>query len=609
MGAMELHGMSMRWGFGSLVVFSALMAGCGGSGNDFVVTGSSGTSFQTTIPAAGGMVEIPGQGDFRGRIEFDPGSPANNRITMATSIAAPSGVSLPFVGLDSPRATTRSFFHLSFTVSQPIPVELIESVRIDGPVQNAHEYHHADLFELSTGTASALGQSGSTQFLQEFPGESDATGATFDELDDTAILQPGRTYVMRFKSTDQQTLTLKVVNDSGLGPCYIFITGRNPNLQVNDPRFYRVTREAKFVAMDVDDLQNGTADYNIPVPNEGLSLQLPMMSAGRVYVSLGDKIKSQLNPPRIPSDPPAFWVAPSGWSNPNEPNYKTLWDWVEFDYKLSPDTSMPGMGINKTEVQMVSLPFTISMKSKDSTVQTVGAKEGARSAIFSAIEADNEFKNLIVAGPANGVEVDEIRVVSPDNGIYNVKHSIPNTPTFPLNYYDSYIDQVWDKYKAEDLTMITSAFGTYVARVNDQEQLVFTQTGKRSVVVPKPTSSDAIIGDGALLHDVPNAAPGEEEAVVREIASTMSANFNRSTLLVQSTMRRSYAQGLIDPSVFYQTFPTNLYSKVIHANSLPTEKAPYGAAYGFGYDDNLDQSSFIGDNRDPAEVTIKVTKF
>lgn len=41
--------------------------------------------------------------------------------------------------------------------------------------------------------------------------------------------------------------------------------------------------------------------------------------------------------------------------------------------------------------------------------------------------------------------------------------------------------------------------------------------------------------------------------------------------------------------IFYQANPTNVYSKVIHANSLPTEKAPFGAAYGFGFDDNLDQ--------------------
>jgi hypothetical protein len=74
-------------------------------------------------------------------------------------------------------------------------------------------------------------------------------------------------------------------------------------------------------------------------------------------------------------------------------------------------------------------------------------------------------------------------------------------------------------------------------------------------------------------------------------------------------MIRSWAEGAFDPSIFYQATPTNVYSKVIHANSLPTEKAPFGAAYGFGFDDNLDQSSFIGDNRAPTAVTITVTEF
>ena len=585
-----------------LVLALGLMAGCGSSGGEFVSTGSTPGS---VIPSQGGEVSIPGGTGFIGSLIFDPGAPSGTYITLNPSVLPPQGSNLPLVGLTSPNATTVPFFYLTFKVSQPIPVGLLEGVSLRGAIPEDHEHYHADLLDLEP-VVSAQGESGG--FLQEIPGENLGESTIFDEVQEQGTLEPDHLYALRFKSTDQETLDLNVVNESGVSPCYVFITGRNPNLQANDPRFYYVNGEGQLVPMDVDDLENGFADYSLPLPEDG-KLKLPLMSAGRVYISLGEKMKTQLNPPVGPNDPPAFWVAPSGWSNANEPNFKTLFDWVEFDYKISPDSNLPGMGINKTEVQMVSLPFTISMTGPTSGTQAVGAKEGARSAIFEAIAADPAFADLIVDGTATGTNVSPIRVVSPDNGIYNVRNNVPGVPTFPLDYYDDYIDQVWEKYKTEDLTMITSAFGTFVGRVNAQDQMVFTQAGARSVVIPKPSSADVIIGDGALIADVPNAGTPTEENIVREHASTMSACFNRSTLLVFPTMLRTFMQGAFDPAIFYAATPTNVYSKVIHANSLPTDKAPFGAAYGFGFDDNLDQSSFISDNRAPTSVTITVTSF
>jgi Beta-1,3-glucanase len=598
----------MKTRLGILILTLALTAGCGSSVGDFSsFSTSNGARSSSLIPPGGGEVSLPLGTGFSGSLVFDPGAEPQTRISLLAATSPPPGTSFPLIGLDSPHATTESFFFLSFSVSKPTPLSLLEGVRLQGGIPEAREHYHADFFEYNSSGTLSQGEGGAN-FLQEIPGEYIDSVATFDEVIDGAILQPDRTYLMRFKSTEQQILDLTIINDSGVSPCYVFITGRNPNLAANDNRFYWVNPQGHLAPMDVDDLENGFADYNTLLPSDG-KLTLPLMSAGRVYVSLGEKMKTQLNPPQNENDPPAFWVAPSGWSNSQEPNYQTLFDWVEFDYKISPDSNLPGMGINKTEVQMVSLPFTISMTGPTTGTQTVGAKEGARSAVFQAIANEPDFADLIVTGTATGTNVSPIRVVSPDNGIYNKRNNVPNVPTFALDHYDAYIDAVWTKYKAEDLTMVTSAFGTYVGRVNAQDQMVFSQSDKRSVVVPKPSSADVIIGDGALIADVANATTDEERNVVREIASTMSACFNRSTLLVFPKLLRTYVAGSFDPALFYQDPTTNVYSKVIHANSLPTEKAPFGAAYGFGFDDNLDQSSFIGDNRAPTSVTITVTKF
>jgi glycosyl hydrolase family 64 (putative beta-1,3-glucanase) len=599
----------MKKRLGLLALAWLLATGCGGNNDDVSFNGASGgTQSSTVIPSAGGEVPIPQGTGFTGSLIFEPGADAQTRISLSASTTEPSGTSFPLVGLDSPQATTESFFFLSLHVDKPVPLSLLEGARLQGDIPIDREQYHVDLFEYTSGGALFQGE-GNADFLQEIPGEYVDSVATFDEVQHGDTLEPGRSYLMRFKSTEQQLLELTLINDSSVSPCYVYITGRNPNLAANDQRFYYVNfAEKQLTPMDVDDLENGFADYAIELPSDG-KLFLPLMAAGRVYISLGERMKTELYPPRDENGPPALWVSPSGWSNPNEPNFKTLFDWVEFDYKISPDSNLPGMGINKTEVQMVSLPLTISMTGPSHGTRTVGAKEGARSAIFQELNAEPEFAGLIIAGPATGTDVDPIRVISPDNGINNNRNNIPGVPTFPLDYYDSYIDAVWTKYKSEDLEMVTSAFGTYLGRVNAQDEMVFTQTGKRDVVVPKPSSADVIIGDGALIDDVRNAAPGEEEAVVREIASTMSACFNRSTLLVFPRLLRTYMAGAFDPAIFYQDPTTNVYSKLIHSHSLPTEEAPLGAAYGFGFDDNLDQSSFIGDNRGPTAVTITVTKF
>jgi hypothetical protein len=599
----------------SLLLLSvALVAGCGSSQPNYVVTSTISppvTAARAVIPPEGGEVAIPEAAGIGGRMIFEPGAATGTEITMLSSLEPPAGANLLEVGLDSPQATTQPYFHLTFRVNQPTPLALLEGIRLEGEIPSGHEHYHADLH--SVGAVRPQGSNGgSASFLQEFPGEHDGAGAIHDELqDDGTILQPGVDYVARFKSTDQQLLEFTFVNNSGIEPCYLTIKGENPNPKANDKRFYYVNGEGELVPMDLDDLVDGYADYNILVPKDG-KVKLPLALSGRMYISLGEKLKTQLFPPNGPNDPPALWGSPNGWSNAADPNYQTLWDFVEFDYKISGDTKLPGMGVNTTQVQMTAIPTTLSLTNRDGTVtETSGARgPGTRQAFIEAIAADPDFKSLIVPGQATNTRVSPLRVVSADNGIRNLRANIPNVPTFDAHFYAHYIDQVWEKYRSEDLILKTSAFGTFVGRVNDQDQLIFTQPGKRTVVVPKPDSADVIVGDGKLLADMPNAQTEEERQVVGEVASCLSACFNRTTLLVSNQVVRN--PGDFDPknfALFYQNVPTNVYSKLNHELSLPTVQAPLGGAYGFGYDDNLNQSSVIIDNNNPQAMVITIPPF
>ena len=595
-----------------LLLSAALAAGCDSGDNDFAIRPGSNdpgaVQARAIIPSAGGEVPIPDGTGISGRLLFDPGAAAGTQISMTSSLERPARLQGPLVGLSSPNATTQDYFFLTFSVDKPTPLSLFEGVRLQGAIPAGHEHYHADIYQLG-GDGLAQAVDGQSTFLQEFPGERDDTGATFDEIQDGATLQPGVEHVMRFKSTDQELLEFKIVNDSGITPCYVFIKGQNPNIDAKDNRFYYVNVDGELVPMDVDDLKDGFADYNIPVPADG-KIKLPLVLSGRAYISLGEKMKTQLNARVLPTDPPAAWVAPNGTSNPGDPNYNTLWDFVEFDYKISPDSKLPGMGVNTTQVQLTGIPTTLTMTGPTSGTQISGAKgAGTRSTLMAAIAADPEFKTLIVEGTGKGTNVSPLRVASADEGIKNVRANIPNVPTFDTAFYDSYIDQVWEKYKSEDLIMETSAFGTYLGRVNAQNQMIFTQANKRSVIVPKPGTTDVIVGDGLLLFDLPNAKTDEEKAVVGEIASCMSACFNRTTLLVFNKLLRNPIAGTFDPKIFYQNAPTNLYAKLAHSLSLPTTQAPEGGAYGFGFDDNLNQSSVIIDNKAPTSLTITIPKF
>lgn len=596
---------------------AALWAGCGNSSNDFVVTGtgSGATGFQSraTVPSGGGSIPIPEGTGFAGNLLFNPGAAPGTEISLTSSLQAPRG-DLPVVGLASTNVNTSDYFYLTFSVSQSTPISLFEGVRLQGEgLPDNHEHYHANLYQLGF-PGSAQSQSGAT-FMQQIPGERDESGATFDEVNDGQTFEPGKVYTIAFKSNDQQLLDFKLINNSGITPCYVTIKGENPIVSAHDNRFYYVNGDGELVPMDLDDLKDGTADYNILVPEDG-HIKLPLALSGRINISLGEKLKTQLV--KAGDDGRALWVAPNGWSNSADPNYNTLWDFVEFDYKLSPDSGKPGMGVNTTQVQMVGIPTTLELKNSAAPSndphfhQISGANgDGTRSKLIQAIRADDIFKTLVVEGTGTNTNVSPLRIISADNGIRNARDKVPNVPHFAVtDFYDSYITQVWEKYKSEDLIMKTSAFGTFLGRVNAQDEMIFTQQGSRSVVVPKPGTNDVIIGDGKLLADLPNAKTDAEKAVVGEIASTMSACFNRSTLLVFNQMVRNPQD--FDPknfSLFYQNQPTNLYSKLNHDLSRPTTQAPLGGAYGFGFDDNLNQSSVIIDNNSPTSMTITIPAF
>ena len=486
-------------------------------------------------------------------------------------------------------------------------------------------------------------------FILSYPASGSGNTITYFDLDTQTFSQQGSATTISTDSNSlyatsssnaifytllgrQPGIALTLTNNSGLTPAYFFIVGANPS-DTSDLNDYHVNASGQLVKVSLNDMSNTDpatgnkyADYNIPFPAPGTNFRMPLVRAGRIYISLGTKMKTVITTIHI--GPPApcpcgdfvKYIQPDGWANVADLNYKTLWDDVEFDYTLIPTSGyLPGLGVNKTEVQAYGLPFQITLTGPKTGTQTMGAKPNTRTAFMNALNADANFKSLLVPGPATGTSVSPIRAISLDQGIANKNNNASMAQQFPnATYYDDYINRVWSFYQTHTLTFVSAGFGTYTATVQGNN-MVFTQAGAPDVAIPKPSTSDVIIGNGNLVTPCDQwALKTPQNDRCRQIGSSLSAAFNRTTLLVDQTLPRdaNNPNGGCKPAEFYNnqntgpTFdPTNLYSYYTHLYSLNLPFAPYGAAYGFGYDDNCNQSSFISDNFDPSNLTIVLEPF
>ncbi|MER5449922.1 glycoside hydrolase family 64 protein [Streptomyces sp. NPDC002764] len=350
------------------------------------------------------------------------------------------------------------------------------------------------------------------------------------------------------------SLPVTVVNNSGSfadTSVHLYVVGNLDGKQV------RLTPDGTVAPIALSDNgADGFTDYAIPLSSSGdTKLSLPYMS-GRIYVSLGEKLKFKAV---TDGNGNAALQYPAGWVT-SDPSYGILHDCAEFTYNAA------GMFCNTTMVDMFSVPMSIRLTGdKD---QTTGAlRDGGRAAAFAAVKRVEDFARLVV---------DDTRIIAPGHGL--------DAGLFAADYFAPYIDEVWSTYTGKDLKVTTNA-GTFTGRVRG-ERLTFD--GPASVSFAKPSTRDVLFCDGNL------AAPND--GTTGPVAAVLGAGFNRSTLLADT------AQPATDPAAFYQGDLTNHYAKAIHAATKD------GKAYGFAFDDVADFASYIQDTR-PTGLTLTLSPF
>ncbi|GHF63022.1 glycoside hydrolase family 64 protein [Streptomyces griseosporeus] len=355
-------------------------------------------------------------------------------------------------------------------------------------------------------------------------------------------------------TTATGSLPVTVINNSGSfgnASVHLYVVGNADGRQV------RLTPDGTLAPVALSDNgPDGFTDYAIPLAGSGETrLSLPYMS-GRIYVSLGQKLKFKVV---TDGNGNAALQYPAGWVT-SDPNYGVLHDCAEFTHNAA------GMFCNTTMVDMFSVPMSIRLTGeKDQTTGTLRA--GGRAAAFAAVRQVPEFAPLVV---------DDTRIIAPGHGL--------DAGLFAKDYFAPYIDEVWSTYTGKDLKITTNA-GTFTGRVRG-ERLTFD--GPAPVSFAKPSTRDVLFCDGAL------AAPND--GTTGPVAAVLGAAFNRSTLLSNPT------QPGTDPATFYQGTLTNHYARAVHAATVD------GKAYGFAFDDVADFASYVQDTR-PTAFTLTLTAF
>ncbi|RKP57243.1 carbohydrate-binding protein [Cohnella endophytica] len=211
----------------------------------------------------------------------------------------------------------------------------------------------------------------------------------------------------------------------------------------------------------------------------------PAISSGRMYLSVGSPLYIKLY-----ND----GYAGPDVNNPTDPNNDVYWDFIEFTLDAG------GYHGNTTRVDAFGFPITHRLICADGFDRTVGETE-TRAALFSAYtnEVPSEFKTLVQA---------PYRILAPAKGGFKAGGPY-------ANYFDSYVNQVWNRPGA------------------------------------KPTTQEILLGTGAASDP------------------EVCAALNRGVFATPADWTNT--------SKFYKTAPSNFYAKFWHDHSI--DGLSYGFCY------------------------------
>ena len=319
-----------------------------------------------------------------------------------------------------------------------------------------------------------------------------------------------------------------------------------------------------------------------------IDLMLPKLTAVRIYSSVGKALVVQNGGTHNQLNPPAD-------GTPSDPNFNTMYDFTELTW-LS-QGAIPGhpeittnLGINVTEVDSFGLAQQYTIEGTDpatflpNTALTSGFLSTARRpTLLDTLQSFGPpWSNLIVGN--GGVRA---RALMP-------ALAIP-AGVFPSNQLDSYTAQVFTRYAGNPpLTTTVNVCSnpdpngpcgpvTYnFTGSTAGGEFVFSDASKGGPIFSLAQWSTLNAYAGSFPYgSLPPHSFADTQAALAVQAKLQGA-IMRTTLLVSSDLD-TYCS---NPAQFYLNAPVNMYAKLWHQSGIN------GKAYGFGFDDTCNESSF-----------------
>lgn len=312
-------------------------------------------------------------------------------------------------------------------------------------------------------------------------------------------------------------------------------------------------------------------------------LQVKDFSSSRIYFTCGSEPVS-MN--AVVDANGNIGVAQPNMAIENDANATKYFDWIEF-------TAGDVLYVNTTQVDAFTFPIVVADYADDGMggyewKKSVGITK-SRKEVFDAWEdwtnTYPHYKNLV---RCNGT-----RILAPCK--------VPKSD-FNMTYMDSYIEDVWNYYKTNDLHYSEPEHGTYTGRVHEvkgtdgkiKNVLIMTRASDNAkfYVYDTPNMEEAFEGSGKLAMDCNKAQSrqwfGTEEygndETSKNVQNRICSAFTRHAFIKSGN---NYINVMDDPSRYYTEEPANMYSAFFHKKAGNLD----GSAYGFAYDDNHDQST------------------
>ena len=388
------------------------------------------------------------------------------------------------------------------------------------------------------------------------------------------------TVVFYWVCVSAQSIPVKIVNHTNLpdDSIYVAITGQN----IDASKFIWIDLEnGNQILMDTSyntlirpgDTISKFADcfYQLSEINDH-TITLERIIGCRIWISEKSHLWFHFFP-NLPN-------TTQGYTQPNildtlDPNHGIIYEYIEC-------TSVSnGFFGNTTRVDAYQRPISLELIKEGTDSQILGDKATQSDVI-------NRFSELIEDHPEFAYCLDTLHGTilqfTKTQEFYN--QGVGN------NYYESYIDAIWEKYKTDSLKFDGGQdLGIFHGAVNVLDKFVFrcvSGPNKDSIgsIEAKPTTQEIIEGSGVLATGT---------ITDMNVQKMICAALTRGAIDTTTTAVQQWN----DTSSYYKTSPVNHYAGFWHQPGISFDRK----AYGFAYDDVFQQSSSLYSNNPD---TIKI---